>query len=122
MSTEIKLLESIRDKLDTGFQLLAGQIGETNVRIGSLETGLGAKIDATNARIGSLETGLVVRIDETNARLGNVERQLEVTNHQLDTLVQMQSDSSITLSSRADKADKRIGSLEHRVDKLEDVG
>lgn len=98
MSTEqIKLLESIRDGIETGFQLLSGQIGQTNVRLGQVEASLGS-------------------------RVGNLERQLEVTNSHLHTLVGMHSASSITLSSRADHTDKRITSLEHRVDKLEETG
>lgn len=119
MSTEqIKLLESIRDGIELLGDRLGGQIGETNGRLGRVEVGLG-----------QVEVALVTGLGEVNQRLtgldsrvGNVERQLEVTNHQLDTLVRMHSHSSITLSSRADQADNRITSLEHRVDKLEETG
>lgn len=116
MSNEqIRLLESIRDGVHMLGDKLGGQIGETN-----------AKLDQTNARLGMVESGLGARIDEVNAKLesglGDLNRQLEVTNQKLDTLVAVHSDSSIVLSGRADSADRRITSLEHRVDKLEEAG
>lgn len=108
MSNEqIRLLESIRDGVNHLGEQLGGQIGETNKRLGNVET-----------KLGNVET----KLGNVEIRLGNVERQLEATNNQLFTLVKMHSESSITLSQRADQSDERITRLEQRVDKLEETG
>jgi chromosome segregation ATPase len=112
MNIENRLLEVV--------ELIAERVGETNAKLGTLETKLGSRIDETNAKIdeglGKLEAKLGSRIDETNAKLGTLETSLgsriDETNARLGTVETRLGAKIDETNARLDENNARLGTLE----------